>query len=201
MFELKVKDLVLEGALKQLLEVAYGEDFSINGKNSNLTITDTLDSCGQALSKQKNIVFLSEHVGGLDKAFESITHISLPLKPTALIQKLRQVTKKITVPDLNKIIKIQGLTFDPSEFLLISNDDGLKTTLTEKERNILVLLFEAGDEAVSREVMLEKIWNYAPDLETHTLETHIYRLRQKIEQDPAQPKILVTEEKGYRLLT
>ena len=69
--------------------------------------------------------------------------------------------------------------------------------LTEKEVEILVYLSENKDRMVPREELLETVWNYAKDVETHTLETHIYRLRQKIETDPANPRILKTKENGY----
>ena len=69
--------------------------------------------------------------------------------------------------------------------------------LTEKETAILVHLKLADGKAVSREDLLEKVWSYVREVETHTLETHIYRLRQKIEKDPSEPKILLTQGDGY----
>lgn len=71
--------------------------------------------------------------------------------------------------------------------------------LTEKEVAILVTLKNAKGKPVSRQTLLDEVWAYAQGVETHTLETHIYRLRQKIETDPAAPKIIVTQEDGYSL--
>lgn len=73
--------------------------------------------------------------------------------------------------------------------------------LTEKERDILLLLAARAGAIVPRDQLLDEVWGYGVDknIETHTLETHIYRLRQKIERDPAVPNILLTEEQGYRL--
>jgi DNA-binding response OmpR family regulator len=71
--------------------------------------------------------------------------------------------------------------------------------LTEKETAILAHMKEAGGKPVSRQELLEHVWSYVPDVETHTLETHIYRLRQKIEDDPSSPKILITQGDGYVL--
>jgi DNA-binding response OmpR family regulator len=71
--------------------------------------------------------------------------------------------------------------------------------LTEKETHILKMLAAAAGGIVRKEELLNAVWNYADGVETHTLETHIYRLRQKIERDPAKPEILITEEPGYRL--
>ncbi|MCB9990208.1 MAG: winged helix-turn-helix domain-containing protein [Rhodospirillales bacterium] len=72
--------------------------------------------------------------------------------------------------------------------------------LTEKERDILAVLSRSAGRTVSRHDLLDTVWAYAADIETHTLETHIYRLRQKIEDDPAQPSYVLTEENGYRLV-
>lgn len=94
------------------------------------------------------------------------------------------------------IYRIGPYVFRPSARLLI---EGVKRIrLTEKETNILKFLQRSGD-TVSREVLLHEVWGYNPLVTTHTLETHIYRLRQKIEKDPAKAEILVTESGGYRL--
>jgi len=98
----------------------------------------------------------------------------------------------------------QKVVIGPFELDTLSNElldsDDRAIRLTDKERQILVLLKETGGKAVDREALLEKVWGYAPNLETHTLETHIYRLRQKIERDPAQPEILLTDGAGYKLI-
>ena len=73
--------------------------------------------------------------------------------------------------------------------------------LTEKETAILKYLYRAGDRIVGRDVLLNEVWGYNAGVTTHTLETHVYRLRQKIERDPAAAReILVTEPGGYRLV-
>jgi len=71
--------------------------------------------------------------------------------------------------------------------------------LTEKEVALLSILFDAHGKSIPREQLLDDVWQYAEGVETHTLETHIYRLRQKIEIDPAEPKILQTNDSGYFL--
>ena len=81
----------------------------------------------------------------------------------------------------------------------LRHGNGEVMRLTDKEKDILLLLGEARGAIVSRETLLEKVWAYAPNLETHTLETHIYRLRQKIEKDPARPEILLTDGSGYKI--
>jgi DNA-binding response OmpR family regulator len=95
------------------------------------------------------------------------------------------------------VYRIGPYTFRPSAKLLFEGPKRIR--LTEKETNILKFLQRAGD-TVSRDVLLHEVWGYNPAVTTHTLETHIYRLRQKIEKDPAHAQILITESGGYRLM-
>jgi len=96
------------------------------------------------------------------------------------------------------VYRIGPYTFRPSAKLLIDPAEK-KIRLTEKETNILKFLYRSGD-TVARETLLHEVWGYNPAVTTHTLETHIYRLRQKIENNPGQAQILVTESGGYRLV-
>ncbi|MBO45121.1 MAG: DNA-binding response regulator [Rhodospirillaceae bacterium] len=91
--------------------------------------------------------------------------------------------------------------FMPSPKILIDDSKNKKIRLTEKETSILQYLYRAGDKIVSRETLLGEVWDYNAGVTTHTLETHVYRLRQKIESDPSKARILVTEPGGYRLVT
>ena len=83
---------------------------------------------------------------------------------------------------------------------LLLNPKGSKVRLTEKESSILRYLYRAGQRPVSREKLLREVWGYNSEVTTHTLETHIYRLRQKIERDAAAPTLLLTEASGYKLV-
>jgi DNA-binding response OmpR family regulator len=96
------------------------------------------------------------------------------------------------------VYRIGPYTFRPSAKVLV-DPSGKKIRLTEKETNILKFLYRSGD-TVARETLLHEVWGYNPAVTTHTLETHIYRLRQKIEANPGQAQILVTESGGYRLV-
>ncbi|HVT23125.1 MAG TPA: response regulator transcription factor [Rhizomicrobium sp.] len=96
------------------------------------------------------------------------------------------------------VYKIGPYTFRPSAKLLI-DAKGKRVRLTEKETNILKFLYRSGD-TVPRDTLLHEVWGYNPAVTTHTLETHIYRLRQKIETSPGQAQLLVTESGGYRLM-
>jgi DNA-binding response OmpR family regulator len=95
--------------------------------------------------------------------------------------------------------RVGPYTFKPAAKTLI-RDDNKKIRLTEKETAIIKFLYRSGEQAVARDVLLADVWGYNAGVTTHTLETHIYRLRQKIERDPAHAEILVTEGGGYRLV-
>ena len=94
--------------------------------------------------------------------------------------------------------RIGPYTFRPSAKVLL-DAKSRKIRLTEKETSILKYLYRRG-ETVPRETLLHEVWGYNPAVTTHTLETHIYRLRRKIEQNPGEARILVTESGGYRLM-
>jgi DNA-binding response OmpR family regulator len=83
---------------------------------------------------------------------------------------------------------------------MLIDESGGKVRLTEKETAILKYLYRSGERTITRDVLLSEVWGYNSGVTTHTLETHIYRLRQKIERDPSQAAILVTEAGGYKLV-
>ncbi len=83
----------------------------------------------------------------------------------------------------------------------LAGPDGAPRLLTEKETAILARLAQARGAVVPRDVLLQEIWGYNPMVTTHTLETHIHRLRRKIENSSRKPLILLTAESGYRLTT
>ena len=95
--------------------------------------------------------------------------------------------------------KIGPFTFFPSKKFIILGDDK-KVELTEKEVDILKCLISSGEEVVDRDKLLKQVWNYSSDVTTHTLETHIYRLRQKLEIDPSIPRLIISQGGGFRIL-
>jgi DNA-binding response OmpR family regulator len=90
--------------------------------------------------------------------------------------------------------------FRPAAKLLLHQETKKKVRLTDKEVGILRHLQRAAGQSVARETLLAEVWGYNAGVTTHTLETHIYRLRQKIEPAPGKSAILVTDEGGYRLV-
>ena len=124
--------------------------------------------------------------------------VSKPFRFAVLLARIRaQLRQHEGTEDAS--LQIGSYTFRPSAKYLF-DDTGTKLRLTEKETAILRFLYRAGPQVVSRDVLLREVWGYNANVTTHTLETHIYRLRQKIEADPANAQLLVTEPGGYRLM-
>lgn len=117
-----------------------------------------------------------------------------PLRLGNLLERIRRHQKNFSgIKGAGKAIKIAAQILD------VENNFLGTTRLTEKETAILAFLHANKNRTVARQELLDAVWGYAEGVETHTLETHIYRLRQKIEKDAANPEILLTEENGYRL--
>jgi DNA-binding response OmpR family regulator len=125
-------------------------------------------------------------------------YVTKPFRFGVLLARIRALLRQHDASD-DGIFTIGPYTFRPSSKLLL-NPKGNKVRLTVKETAILRYLYRVGERPVSRETMLQEVWGYHSEVTTHTLETHIYRLRQKIEKDVATPVILVTESQGYKLV-
>jgi len=125
-------------------------------------------------------------------------YVTKPFRFAVLLARIRAQLRQHEASE-DAVFAIGPYTFQPSSKLLL-NPKGSKVRLTEKETAILRYLYRAGQKAVSRETLLQEVWGYNSGVTTHTLETHIYRLRQKVEKDAAAPSILVTEAGGYKLM-
>jgi DNA-binding response OmpR family regulator len=125
-------------------------------------------------------------------------YVAKPFRFAVLLARIRAQLRQHEASE-DAIFTIGPYTFQPSSKLLVG-PKGNKVRLTEKETAILRFLYRAGLRPISREVLLQEVWGYNSGVTTHTLETHIYRLRQKIEKDAASPEILVTEAGGYKLV-
>ncbi|GEP04172.1 response regulator transcription factor [Methylobacterium oxalidis] len=125
-------------------------------------------------------------------------YVTKPFKFAVLLARIRAHLRQHEASE-DAIFQIGPYTFRPGAKLLVG-ERGSKLKLTEKETAILRFLYRAGREVVGRDTLLAEVWGYNAHVTTHTLETHIYRLRQKIEPNPATAAILVTEAGGYKLL-
>ncbi|MFA6264301.1 MAG: response regulator transcription factor [Pseudolabrys sp.] len=125
-------------------------------------------------------------------------YVVKPFRFAVLLARIRAQLRQHEASE-DAVFNIGPYSFRPSSKLLLS-PKGSKVRLTEKETAILRYLYRAGQKPVSRETLLQEVWGYNSGVTTHTLETHIYRLRQKVENDAAAPSILVTEAGGYKLV-
>ncbi len=126
-------------------------------------------------------------------------YISKPFRLGVLLARLRAQLRQHEQSE-DAVFTIGPYTFMPSSKILVDEETSKKVRLTEKETAILKYLFRSGDKVVGRDTLLGEVWGYNAGVTTHTLETHVYRLRQKIERDPSNAEILVTEPGGYRLV-
>jgi DNA-binding response OmpR family regulator len=138
----------------------------------------------------------SDVVRGLDSGAND--YIAKPFRLAELLARLR-AQLRIFENSEDAVFTIGPYTFRPAAKLLHDPAKNRRIRLTEKEAAILKYLYRAGTKPVARQVLLNEVWGYNAAVTTHTLETHIYRLRQKIEPTPSNARLLVTEGGGYRL--
>jgi DNA-binding response OmpR family regulator len=139
----------------------------------------------------------TDTVMGLDAGAND--YVTKPFRLSVLLARLRAHLRQSEHSD-DAVLTIGPYTFQPGAKLMIDGGARKKVRLTEKETAILKYLYRAGDRVIDRDTLLGEVWGYNAGVTTHTLETHVYRLRQKIERDPAHAEILITEPGGYRLM-
>ncbi|MBI1220233.1 MAG: response regulator [Rhodobacteraceae bacterium] len=138
----------------------------------------------------------SDTILGLDAGAND--YVTKPFKFPVLLARIRAQLRQHEQSE-DAVFQLGPYTFKPAQKMLVDEREK-KIRLTEKETNILKFLYRATEGVVPREVLLHEVWGYNAGVTTHTLETHIYRLRQKIEPDPSNARLLVTESGGYRLV-
>ncbi len=188
------------GAMEKVREQLY--DLVI--LDVGLPDTDGRELC--KLMRKQNvkcpIVMLTGHdsdsdtILGLDAGAND--YITKPFKFPVLLARIRAQLRQHEQSE-DAVFQLGPYTFKPAQKLLLTEDEK-KVRLTEKETNILKFLYRSSEGVVPRDVLLHEVWGYNAGVTTHTLETHIYRLRQKIEPDPSNARLLVTESGGYRLV-
>ncbi len=137
----------------------------------------------------------ADQVGGLDAGAND--YVLKPFKFAVLVARIRAHLRSHEASE-DAFYRIGAYEFRPGMRVLIDAAQK-KIRLTDKEAAILRYLYRSGEKPVGREELLREVWGYNAAVTTHTLETHIYRLRQKLEPDAQAPKLLITETGGYRL--
>ncbi|MBB4003797.1 MAG: response regulator transcription factor [Aurantimonas endophytica] len=125
-------------------------------------------------------------------------YVTKPFRFAVLLARIRAQLRQHEQSE-DATFQVGPYVFKPSQKLLV-DDKGGKIRLTEKETAIIRYLYRADRRVITRDILLEEVWGYNSGVTTHTLETHVYRLRQKIEPDPSNARILVTESGGYKLV-
>lgn len=138
----------------------------------------------------------SDQILGLESGAND--YVTKPFRFSVLLARIRAALRQHDQSE-DVVFSIGPYSFQPAAKVLEAPDGG-KVRLTDKETSILKYLYRQGPKTITREVLLKEVWGYNNRVTTHTLETHIYRLRQKIERDPSNARLLVTEEGGYRLV-
>ena len=151
---------------------------------------------------RRPIIMLTAHdsdadaVLGLDSGANDF--VGKPFRFVVLLARIRAQLRQYEASE-DAEFQVGPYTFRPTSKNLV-DANGVKLRLTEKEAAILRYLHRADQQPVDRETLLKQVWGYNASVTTHTLETHIYRLRQKIESNPAEAQLLVTEPGGYKLV-
>ena len=138
----------------------------------------------------------ADTVLGLDAGAND--YVTKPFSFNVLLARVRAHFRQYEQSE-DAVFEIGPYKFSPSGKILEELETGKKVRLTEKETSILKYLYRAGGKAVAREELLAEVWGYNSGVTTHTLETHVYRLRQKIENEPGVARLLITEPGGYSL--
>ncbi len=125
-------------------------------------------------------------------------YITKPIRLGELLARIRAQIRQFKSSD-SAPFTIGLLEFTLANKMLSISGKPERINLTEKETFIIRMLVESFPTPVSKEVLLQEVWGFQSDLVTHTLETHIYRLRQKIKRLTATTYILTTEN-GYGLI-
>jgi DNA-binding response OmpR family regulator len=139
----------------------------------------------------------SDTIAGLDAGAND--YVTKPFRLGVLLARLRTHLRQHESSS-DAVFAIGPYIFHPTQKLLIAREAKRRIRLTEKEAAMLRFLYRAREAPVSRETLLGEVWGYNAGVNTHTLETHVYRLRQKMERDPSNAVLLVTVPGGYRLV-
>ena len=194
------KNSVFSEDLRQQIEFAIRDvDVSTDLPDSSTTlllVDEDEKSLPNILSQNKEmpVVLLSSKKDASD--FADIV-IKKPIKLSSFLKALKEETL------LPKVRRKECLIFNeyslyPVKKEIFSATTEKTTKLTEKEVDIIKYLYQKAPTVISKEELLEKVWEYSTDATTHTVETHIYRLRQKVEKDGSS-QLIITENNGYKL--
>lgn len=209
--EALIEQLELDGSYEAIGAATAGEGLSRAGDNIALVLLDVhlpdmdgVEACKamRESGMRAPVILLTgaareekDQVVGLDAGAND--YVLKPFKFSVLLARIRAHLRSHESSE-DAVFQIGPYEFRPSAKILVDQKQR-KIRLTDKETMILKYLFRSGAKPVGREELLREVWGYNSGVTTHTLETHVYRLRQKIEPDAQSPRLLITETGGYRL--
>ena len=198
-------DIVQAATAKAGLEAAKAQRFDLLLLDVGLPDMDGRDLC--RLMRREDvrapIIMLTaqdsdaDTILGLEAGAND--YVTKPFRLNVLLARMRAQLRQFANTE-DAVFSIGPYSFQPANKIMLHGENDQKIRLTEKETAILKSLLRAQDKVVGRDTLLGEVWGYNANVTTHTLETHVYRLRQKIEADPSNAALLVTEPGGYRLV-
>jgi DNA-binding response OmpR family regulator len=170
---------------------------------AELPDADGAEFCARLRQRGVNVPILliaqyaseAQIVRGLDMGANDV--LVTPVRPAEAMARLRAQIRAYETSE-DAVLAIGPFHFRPARRQLLHCKTGARVRLTEKEAAVLKFLYRAAG-PVTRTVLLHEVWGYNAGATTHTVETHIYRLRRKIEPDADRIGLLVNEDGGYRL--
>lgn len=185
----------------------YAHDFTILPQDDENSLIDMiiLDERAQDLKTLRahhpnTPIILLQKDG--DDSVESSVLNQVIFKPLSLEGLLNQIQAGINLVDNSEAgyLNFNRYELRPLQKEIYNERNGETIKLTEKEVAIIKFLYKNKDKIVSKNDLLQEVWGYSPDVSTHTIETHIYRLRQKVEHEDTSAQLIVTEDGGYKLV-
>lgn len=178
--------------------------------NFDVLIIDRVLTMPEGANLYRNNFFLNKHTpiivlvpsAGIKNTSSLKNDVHFIVKPFRLRELKATLDRVITLSNVSESqnLKFGPFIFRPSKSVLTNTKTGKEIRLTEKEVAILSYLLMCSNTTTGRSELLNEVWGYNSGVTTHTLETHVYRLRQKLEADPSNASILVTEPGGYRII-
>jgi len=161
--------------------------------NLKVTFANTESSLNECVKNLNNYLIIS------NKEYLDINNQlvldNLPINIFKLIEKINIEFLKIQFSSQSEV-KVKNYIIDLNSREIIINNTKLR--LTEKEINTIIYLSKSN-KPVSIDELQEKVWSYQSDIETHTVETHIYRLRKKILSTFKDSEFIISEKNGYQI--
>lgn len=184
----------------------YADDFTVLNEDDENAAIDMIildekagELAGIRKEHQRTPVILLQKAD--DESVENNVMNSVVFKPFSLEKLLNQIRSGINILDNSSegYLNFNKYIVRPLKKDIYNQRNKEVVKLTEKEVAIIKYLYKCRDRIVTKNELLQEVWGYNPDASTHTIETHIYRLRQKVEHEDPDAQLILTEDGGYKL--